>query len=82
MRFSRVNGTPSVRFGMARLTTKGLDLYPALAVKAWGEKWGGFQPAEERSTRKEPIWFARCRHQVRDQVAAEQSRRHAASLGR
>jgi DNA-binding HxlR family transcriptional regulator len=34
-----------------RLTAKGLDLFPVLlAPKAWGEKWSGFRPAEERST--------------------------------
>ncbi len=34
-----------------RLTAKGRDLYPVLlALKAWGEKWGGFRPAKERAT--------------------------------
>lgn len=31
-----------------RLTSKGLDLYPLLlSLKAWGEKWGGFEPETE-----------------------------------
>ncbi|MCC6609566.1 MAG: helix-turn-helix transcriptional regulator, partial [Burkholderiales bacterium] len=31
-----------------RLTDKGLDLYPLLlSLKAWGEKWGGFEPKAE-----------------------------------
>lgn len=31
-----------------RLTGKGQDLYPLLlSLKAWGEKWGGFEPEAE-----------------------------------
>jgi DNA-binding HxlR family transcriptional regulator len=31
-----------------RLTEQGLDLYPVLlALKGWGEKWGGFAPDAE-----------------------------------
>lgn len=31
-----------------RLTNMGLDLYPLLlSLKAWGEKWGGFDPGAE-----------------------------------
>lgn len=45
-----------------RLTAKGRDLYPVLlALKAWGEKWGGYRPGEERCTK---IVHTRCGHET------------------
>ena len=44
------------------LTPKGLDAYPVvLALKAWGEKWGGFTPAQERSTK---LVHLKCGHET------------------
>jgi len=45
-----------------RLTAKGRDLYPVLlALKAWGEKWGGYRPSEERCTK---IVHTQCGHET------------------
>lgn len=45
-----------------RLTDKGLDLYPVLlALKGWGEKWGGFAPDAEAAL---TIVHRRCGHEV------------------
>ncbi len=45
-----------------RLTEPGLDLYPLLlALKAWGETWGGFKPGTPTSV---SIVHRRCGHET------------------
>jgi len=45
-----------------RLTDKGLDLYPLLlSLKAWGEKWGGFEPKAESAL---VITHRQCGHET------------------
>lgn len=45
-----------------RLTTKGLDLYPLLlSLKAWGEKWGSFEPKAEPAL---VITHRQCKHET------------------